>query len=281
MQKIKGVTYIFLVIGELINGTRKTVREAILNRDEQFIKELAVKQAEAGAGYIDVNVATGQGDSEPADMEWAVKIIQKVVDLPLAVDSSNPEAMEVGLANCNGTPIINSVSAEPGRLEPFLELAVKYNALVVALPIKDSGIPSKASERLNICKAITELAAQKGIAPERLYFDPLVLPLGVDTKNPVVTTETICKIKDEIPGAKTIVGLSNVSYGLPKRKLLNQIFLVLSLQAGLDAALLNPTDNRMMATLKAAETLLNNDRMCMNYMRAYRKGLLEDLEGFK
>lgn len=209
-------------------------------------------------------------------MEWAVKLIQEVVDVPLAIDSSSPEAMEAGLMNCNQSPFLNSVSAEPDRLEPFLKLAAKYNTLVVALPIKNSGIPAEASERLAICKAIAELAAQKGIVPERLYFDPLVLPLGVDTQNPSVTIATIHQVKAEIPGARTLVGLSNVSYGLPKRELLNQIFLVLCLQAGLDAALLNPTDNRMMATLKTAETLLHRDKMCINYLRAYRKGLLDD-----
>lgn len=272
---MKGVTPI-LVVGELINGTRKTVREAIINHNEKFIQDLARQQAEAGADYIDVNVATGHGNREPADMEWAVELIQQVVDLPLAIDSTNREAMEIGLKTCRKTPMLNSVSAEPGRLEPFLDLAAKYKTPVVALPIKNSGIPPSAGERLEVCKLITEEAAARNIAAENIYFDPLVLPLGVDSANPSITLETIRKVKNEIPGAKTLVGLSNVSYGLPQRKLLNRIFLVLCDQAGLDAALLNPADRQIMAVLKAAEALLGKDNMCMKYLRAYRQGLLND-----
>jgi len=266
-----------LVVGELINGTRKAVKEAVINHDDQFIKDLARQQAEAGADYIDVNVATGHGDREASDMEWAAKLIEEVVDIPLAIDSSDPGAMEAGLKTCSkNTPMLNSVSAEPGRLDPFLSLAATYNTPVVALPIKDSGIPPSAEERLEVCKFITEEAAKRNIQPENIYFDPLVLPLGVDSENPSITMDTIRKIKQEINGAKTLVGLSNVSYGLPNRKLLNQIFLALCIQAGLDAALLNPNDRSTMAVLKATEALTGRDAMCMNYLRAYRQGLLKD-----
>lgn len=266
-----------LIVGELINGTRKAVKEAVINHDREFIQDLARQQAGTGADYIDVNVATGYGDREPEDMEWAVKLIQKTVDLPLAIDSTNREAMEAGLKTCTkDTPLLNSVSAEPGRLEPFLDLAAKYKTPVVALPIKDSGIPPSAEKRLEVCKLIAEEAAKRNIAPENIYFDPLVLPLGVDSSNPSITMDTIRKIKSEIPGAKTLVGLSNVSYGLPNRKLLNQIFLALCAQAGLDAALLNPTDRSTMAVLKAAEALLGKDDMCINYLKAYRQGLFKD-----
>lgn len=272
----KGVNTI-LIVGELINATRSAVKEAILNQNKEFIQDLARRQAEAGADYIDVNVATGNADQEPADMEWAVEAVQEMTDRPLAIDSTNPEAMEVGLQkHKNGKPLLNSVSAEPGRLEPFLNLAQKYGTFLVALPIKDSGIPSRAEERIEVCKLIAQEAAQRGIKAEDIYFDPLVLPLGVDTKNPPTTLETISQVKSEIPGANTLVGLSNVSYGLPQRKLLNQIFLALCIQVGLDAALLDPTDKRTMAVLRATEALLGKDEMCMNYLRAYRKGLLGD-----
>ena len=238
---------------------------------------MAKQQAEAGANYIDVNVATGHGDKEPSDMEWAVKLIEQVTDTPLAIDSSSQEAMEVGLKTCSKqTPLLNSVSAEPGRLKPFLDLAEKYQTPAVALPIKDSGIPPSAEERLDVCKLITEEAAKRNIAPERLYFDPLVLPLGVDSTNPSVTINTIRMVKEEISGAKTLVGLSNVSYGLPNRKLLNQIFMALCIQAGLDAALLNPNDRSTMGVLKATEALIGTDQMCINYLKAYRQGLLKD-----
>ncbi|MCF8011523.1 MAG: dihydropteroate synthase [Clostridiales bacterium] len=265
-----------LIIGELINGSRTVVKQAVVEHDETVIRDLAVQQVEAGADYIDVNISVGQGDKEAEDMVWAIKLIEEVTTVPLAVDSANLQVMEAGLRARKNTVLVNSVSAEKHRMEPFLDLCAEYNAAAAALPIKDSGIPPAPEERLEICQLLAEKARDRNIPVENMYFDPLVLPLGVDTYNSYAAIETIKKLKKTIPGVKTTAGISNVSYGLPGRKLLNQVFLVLCMQAGLDGAILDPTDQGLMAAVKTTEVLLNKDKMCMNYLQAYRKGLLNN-----
>ncbi|HIE13111.1 MAG TPA: methyltetrahydrofolate cobalamin methyltransferase [Desulfotomaculum sp.] len=261
-----------LIIGELINATRKKVREAIVERDAAFLQDLAVRQAENGADYIDVNVATGRGgEQEAADMEWAVTAIQEAVDKPIAIDTADLKVLTAGLQAHKGRAMINSVSAEAGRLEPFLEVIRAYGGIVVALPIRES-IPPTAAERVAVCRTILDGALAAGLNADDLYFDALVLPLSVDTANPGQTLQTIRELKET--GVRTVIGLSNISFGLPERDLLNRCFLAMALCAGLDAAILNPLDRGIMATVFAAEALVGSDPMCARYLKAYRKGRL-------
>lgn len=246
----------------------------MVERDESFIRGLARRQAEAGAQYLDVNVSTGRGgDQEAEDMAWAVRVVQDAAELPLAIDTTNVKALQAGLEVHRGDAMINSISAEKDRLQPFLETAAGYGGPVVALPVTDSGIPAGAAERLAACRQIMDAAAGAGVDAGRLFFDPLVLPLGVDHRNPGITLETLRGIK-ELPGARSIMGLSNVSFGLPGRALINKTFLVLAVREGLDAVMLNPLDRELKAASLVTRALLGRDEYCTNYLRAYRKGVI-------
>lgn len=266
-----------LIIGEKINATRKEIAEAIKGRNAGAIAEIARMEAEAGADVIDVNSSIGQADqsNKIADMLWAVDVVQKATDKPLAIDSDNPEVMAAGLGAIRGQmPWINSVSAEALKIETILPLAKKYcghASGVVALCMGDAGIPPDVEGRLKAAGIIYEAGKKLGIEPERFYFDPLVMPLGTDSRAGQIILETIREIKKQFAGAKTIVGLSNVSFGMPLRADLNANFLVLCMGAGLDAAILDPINPRTMTALRAADALLGRDEHCGRFLKHYRK----------
>jgi len=257
-----------LIIGEKINATRKGIAEAIKNRNAEAITRVARAQAEAGADVIDVNSTSGEsGISEKIeDMRWTVGVAQNAVDKPLAIDSDIPDVMDVGLESATGpTPWVNSVTAELERLERILPLVKKYGGPAVALCIADEGIPRDVAGRLRAAQIIFEAGTKLGIEPERFYFDPLVMPISTEKEAGVIILETLSQIKERFPGAKTIVGLSNISYGLPLRAELNSIFLALCMGAGLDAAILDPINNDAMTTFRAANALLGNDNFCRRF----------------
>lgn len=264
-----------LVIGELINATRRLVRQAVLEHHEAVMHDLAVRQSQAGADYLDVNVAAGTGDSarEAADMQWAVETIRQVCDMPLAIDTADPRVLAAGLQAAGPGTMVNSVSLESGRLEPFLELIREYDASAVALPVSDAGVPKEPRERLANCQHLLEKALEAGVPGAKLYFDPLVMPLSVDTANGPAVLETLRGLREG--GMQTTLGLSNISYGLPQRSLLNRSLLAMALAVGLDSVILNPLDRGVAATLIACRALHNEDPMCGRYLRAYRKGELE------
>lgn len=247
--------------------------EAVLSHDGNFLKEMARNQAEKEADYLDLNVAVGKGDQqEVSDMDWAIKTVQEAVDIPVAIDTTNKLALEAGLKAHRGNALINSISAEPGRLEPFLELAVTFNSRVIALPVKDK-IPDTSKERLSVCEEILRCAVDMGLSVKDVYFDPLVMPLSVDVSHPRVALETLEGIKS-LSEAGSVVGLSNISFGLPGRSLLNKTFLVMAMGAGLDAVILNPLEKEIIAMIKATQALLGYDELCMKYIKAFRQGKL-------
>ncbi len=263
-----------IVIGELINASGKKVREAIINRDGEFIASLAKRQSDAGADYIDVNVATGSGETsgEVEDMKWALDVVAGTVDKPVSVDTTDYEVLKAGLEMCGEGTFINSVNAEKGRLDAFLELAREYNSPTVALPIRES-IPEEVEGRLEVVDEIVKSADKSGVSRENLYFDPLALPVSVDHKSALVTLETLKRLK-EYEGVKSTIGLSNVSYGLPARETLNKTFMLFLMQQGMDSVIMNPLQKGMMAAIKAGNVLLGNDPMCGAYLKAYRNGIL-------
>jgi len=261
------------LIGEKINATRKDIAEAIKDRNTEAITRVATAQAEAGADVIDVNATTKEsGISEKIeDMRWTVGIIQSVVDKPLAVDSDIPDVLAAGLESVAGpTPWINSVTAESEKLEKILPLMKKFGGPAVALCIGDEGIPKDVDGRLRAARIIYDAGSELGIEPELLYFDPLVMPVSVDTKNGAIILETIRRIKADFPGAKTAVGLSNISFGLPLRAELNSTFLALCMGAGLDAAIVDPTNENTMTAFRAADALLGDDNFCRRFTKRYR-----------
>ena len=265
-----------LIIGEKINASRKSVREAIMARDTGFLQDLARSQAENGADYIDVNISTEKGgDFDIESMELAVEKIQEVVDKALSIDSPDAHIIEVGLRKCRRKAMINSVTAEQGKLETILPLAKEFDAEIIALAIGAEGISSEAAGRLRACEKIAEGAQKQGIALGKLYFDPLAFTVSSDTSQGLVTLETLKAIKSQFPEAKTTLGLSNISFGLPQRSLVNRSFLLMAMYAGLDSAIVDPLDRKLMSAIKAGEMLLGRDNYCMNYLKAFKRGLLE------
>ena len=268
-----------LVIGESINASNISVAEAIVRRDEEFVANLARAQAAAGADFIDVNAATGQGShqDERANMEWLVEVVQAATDRPLAIDSDSPDVIGAALHKYRGEKlIINSVTAEPARLASIGPLAAKRQAWLVALAMGENGILDSVAERLAACELIMTHLTRLGVLAEQVFFDPLVLPIAVDSNQGLVTLKTIEKISSRYPATRTVMGLSNISYGLPKRKVVNQAFLLMAAYAGLDAVILDPLDAKVMSLAKVANMLMGKDPLCKGYLRAHRRGTIVD-----
>lgn len=268
-----------LVIGENINASNRSVAEAIARRDREFLENLAMTVAAAGADFVDVNAGTGQGspEKETATMEWLVEIVQEATDRPLSIDSEIPSVIEAAIHKCHGEkPLINSVTAEPEKLAAVGPLAAEREAWLVALAMGTNGIPKNVEERLAACELIMTHLARLGLEAEQIFFDPLVLPISVDSGQGIVTLKTIEQIKSRYPGARTVMGLSNISYGLPNRKLVNRGFLLMAAYAGLDAVILDPLDAKIMSFIRVANMLTGDDPLCKKYIRDHRKGILVD-----
>lgn len=260
------------IIGEKINGTRKRVAQAVAERDADFVKGLAVKQAKAGATWLDVNAGT-HPKQEPDDLLWLIENIQSVVDTPLCLDSANPQALQVAIEAVDQTPMINSISGEPDRLQGILPLAAERGCPVIALAMDAKEIPKSVDKRLEVIRRVIEATRASGVPDDRVYVDPLAMTIATDTNSALVTLDTMRAVRREYPEAHLTMGLSNISFGLPARSYINRAFLTLALAAGLDSAILDPLDGEMMAALVAAELVLGHDRHCLNYTRAYRAGL--------
>ncbi len=263
-----------LIIGERINSSRQEIHRAIEQRDEGFIKQVALKQAEAGADYLDVNAGTFLKEEEEL-LPWLVKAVQKETALPCALDSPNPRAVARGLEVHRGTPLINSISLEEGRLSALLPLVKESGAPVVALAMDDRGIPQTAEERLRVAGLLIGRLREAGLNDEKIYLDPLVQPLAVDHQAGKTGLQAIGMIRAAYPRIHIISGLSNVSHGLPGRRLVNRTFLVLARAAGMDAAILDPCDPLLMAGLRAAELVIGEDDYCLGYIQAFREGKLQ------
>lgn len=263
-----------IVIAEKINATRSAVKPIIQERRVEALVDLAKKQISAGATYIDVNIGTGQGtrEDEIQSMQWAVETLCQAVETPLCVDSADPAVLEAGLQAMGDRPaMINSTKAETKYLEAVLPLAARYEAPVVALAMDDKGIPETVEGRIKACRMIAKACRDYKVPIENVFFDPLVLPVSTDGKQGKVTLETLRSIKETFPGAKTTMGLSNVSFGLPGRVLLNAGFLQMAIYAGLDAAIMDPLNAEMMQAARTGEALMGKDRHFRKYSRAFRK----------
>ncbi len=265
-----------IIIGEKINSTLKAVRPAIEDYDTEAIQSLAKRQYEAGATYIDVNAGMFM-DDEPERLGWLVETVQAVVDAPLSIDSPNGKAIKKGLElNKNGKPIINSITLETERIDEYLPLVKEYNTSVIALCMDDSGMPETIDERVSIAEKLIERLTSEGVAMNDIFIDPLVRPIGTGSHYGVVAIETIRKVKTEFPDVHIACGLSNVSYGVPVRKLINQAFLVAAMAAGMDGAIMDPLDKKIMSFVYATEALLGLDDFCVNYLSKYKEGALEN-----
>lgn len=263
-----------IVIGEKINGTRKSVSAAIRDRNAEFIKRLAVAQADAGSRYLDVNAGTSP-EREPDDMAWLVATIQEATDVPLCLDSANPKALKAGLELVRKTPIINSVSGEKPRIENVLPLALEYKTGLILLALDDSvGIPKTCEGRMEIVHRLVGLAKDGGLEEDQLYVDPLVTAISTGDRNATITFDSISGVRKSYPQAHITCGLSNISFGLPLRSLINQTFMAMCIQAGLDSAIIDPNDRNLVGVLLVAEMLMGRDKFCQKFSRAYRSGTI-------
>ena len=263
-----------LIIGERINATRKRIGKAVANRDAAFIGREAKLQAEAGATHIDCNAGRNP-EREIADLQWMIGVVQDAVDLPLCIDSPSAPAIAAALKSVRKKPIINSVTAEKSKLEQVLPLVQEHGAHVVALCLGDGGMPDGVADRIRAAEQIRDAAAKRGIAADRLYFDPVIVPASTNPSEAVAAIETVRHIMKEFGGAHTTCGLSNISFGLPSRNTLNRTFLAMLLAAGLDAVIMDPTEPHMMSTALAGRAILGRDEWCMEYIKAGRAEKLD------
>jgi 5-methyltetrahydrofolate corrinoid/iron sulfur protein methyltransferase len=261
-----------IIVGELINMTRKAPREAWKARDAGAIAAMARSQAEAGAQYIDVN--SGVPGEEVPCMEWLVDVVLDAVSLPLCIDTTNPQALETALRRVKSPPLINSVSAERERWSNFLPMLKGVPCRVVALLTGDKGLPKSVEDRLENADFLMEKLQGAGFADEDIFLDPCVMPVSTDSQAAAVFLHSLQTLQARWPRTHRIAGLSNVSFGLPARALLNRSFLCLAMGAGLDAAILNPADPQVRQVVSASEALLGQDSYCRRYLQAFRKGLL-------
>jgi 5-methyltetrahydrofolate--homocysteine methyltransferase len=262
------------IIGEKINGTRKRVAQAIAKRDADFIRDLARKQTEAGAAWLDVNAGT-HPEQEPDDLVWLVENVQAAVDTPLSLDSANPRALAVAIQAVDKTPLINSISGEPERLENILPLVAEHRCRVIALAMGATKIPETSAARVEVIHKVMDATRAAGIPDERVYVDPLVMTIATNVHSGLIFLDTLRAVHEAYPLVHFTAGLSNISYGMPTRSFINRAFLTLALGAGLDSAILDPTDRELRAALMAAELVLGRDDYCLNYTRAYRTGLFD------
>lgn len=262
-----------LIVGELINTSRKAIREAVEKRDTSYIQQVAKAQEEAGSHYLDINCGTMVGE-ELELMEWLVKAVQGVTELPLCIDSPSIEALVVGLELAkSANPMINSITDEEKRFNSVLPLIKKYNAKIVALCIEDAGMPESAEDRLRIARSLVTKLGDAGIEQENIYLDPLIKPISAGDKYGKEVLHSIRYIKDEFPEVHFMCGLSNVSFSLPNRALINRLFMVQTMALGMDGYILDPTNKEMMGALFVSMALTGQDKYCRKYLKEHRKGL--------
>ncbi len=263
-----------IIIGEKINGSIPSMGKAIAERNEEYIKEIARKQDEAGATYIDVCASVAE-DVEVETMKWLIDLVQSVSDLPIAVDSPSAEVIAEAYKFCNKPGILNSVSGEGNKMDvlfPIMKENPEWEC--VALLSDDTGIPQSAEDRLKVFDKIMAKAKEYDIAPSRLHIDPLIEMLCTSEDGISMVIEVMTTIKEQYPDIHITGAVSNISFNLPVRKILNQAFTVLAMNAGLDSAIFDPLNRDLMGMIYATEAMLGLDDYCMEYIGAYREGLI-------
>ncbi|MBI5441105.1 MAG: dihydropteroate synthase [Deltaproteobacteria bacterium] len=263
-----------IIIGERINTSRKPMAQAVSERNAEFIREDAKRQEAAGASFIDVNCGT-RLKTELEDFLWLMDTIQEVVSIPLCLDSPDAQVLAAGLKRAKKRPKIKSITLEPDRFEAVSPLVAGDAADVVALCMDESGIP-RTTEKVveNARKLVAKLEAL-GMKRGSIYLDPMIQPIGTDTDMGKVALNSIETIMTTLPGVHTTCGLSNVSYGLPERFLVNRHFLTCAMAKGLDSAIIDPLDRKIMTSIFTTEMVLGKDEYCANYIDAVREGLIE------
>jgi len=262
-----------IIIGEKINGTIPVVKEAIEKRDAAFIADRAMKQAEAGADYIDVCASTAP-EIEIDTLKWLMDVVQNATDVPLSIDSPNPRVIEAVFKYANKPGLINSISEEGNKCEVLLPLMEGTDWEVVGLTCDDRGIPNDVQTKVDITRTMVEKAAKYGVTPDRIHIDPCVMALSTENNSFLNLVREIKEIRELYPTIHITGAVSNISFGLPLRALMNKTFMAFAVQAGMDSALLDPLDKDMIGTIFAAYALLGKDKHCRKYSKAYRQGTI-------
>jgi 5-methyltetrahydrofolate--homocysteine methyltransferase len=262
------------IVAERINMTRKSIREKVWERNRDFIVNEVQTQEAAGATHIDINAGADPA-RECEDMIWLTEVVRDATELPISFDSASAEVLEAGLGICNrpGT-IINSTTLEQDRINNTLPLVKAFNTGIIILTMDDSGMPEDLARRTTLVDRIVALASQEQIGLDRVYIDTLVRPVSTNPEQISCIIDSVRYIKQTYPEAHTMVGLSNVSFGIPKRIHVNRAFFVMLLEAGLDGAIIDPCADGMMGIMYSTHALLGQDEFCMNYITAHQEGRL-------
>ncbi len=260
-----------IIIGEKINGSIPAVAKAIADRDGEFIRERARMQDRAGADFIDC-CASVEEVIETETLRWLIDCIQDATDLPISIDSPSADVLAQAMRFCRRPGIINSVSMEGDKADRIFPLISNTEWGVICLLSDDSGIPKTAEDRLRVFERLMEKAKEYGILPEQMYVDPLVEMLCASEDGIAVNEEVISTIREQYPTIHITAAVSNISFNLPVRRLINMGFAVLAMKAGLDSAILDPINREMMGIIYATEALLGRDDYCIEYITAYREG---------
>lgn len=259
-----------IIIGEKLNSSIQTVHDAIARKDAAYVQRLAREQEAAGAHYLDINAGMFVGE-ECAYLRWLMNAVREVSSLPMVLDTPDPAVVKTLAAEYQGEkPIINSIALEKNRFQPMLDAALEHNTALVALCMDDSGVPDSVERRIELAGELVARLTDAGIDQEDIYLDPMVRPAGSGEGYGLEAVNAIRGIRLNLPEIHIVCGLSNISYGLPKRALINRTFLVAAMTAGLDSAILDPLDKDLMAALYAARAVLGQDEYCMDYLCAYR-----------
>jgi len=264
----------FQVIGERINTSRKHVQEATASRNAEYIISDVKMQEEAGVTFIDVNAGARIGH-ESEDMKWLLEVIQPVVNTPLSLDSPDPEVLEMAFALVDKEPMINSISLEKDRFDTMMPFLEGKKCKIIALCMDDNGMPTSSDDIIERAFALIKELNGIGISNDCIYVDPLVQPISTDTDKGNMVLSAVRGVKKQYPDIHITGGLSNISYGLPQRKIINRTFVTLMMAAGMDSAIIDPLDNKIMGTIKTADMLLGNDPYCGNYLKGVRAGTIE------
>ncbi|MGD8563677.1 MAG: dihydropteroate synthase [Desulfarculaceae bacterium] len=260
-----------LIIAERINSSRKTIAKAIEEKAAAFIQKEAKNQVEAGADFIDVNAGSFLG-KETEYLKWLIDTVQEVVDRPLCLDSPDPAVIKAAYPLCKVKPMINSITLEEERLEGLLPLVADEGLQVIALCQSAGSMAATTEAKLELAGRLLEKTAAAGVPNQNVFIDPLVYSVSTDPQTALSTIKAIAKIMAQFEGVHTTCGLSNVSYGMPQRKLINRTFLACAVANGLDSAIIDPTDDQLFAALTATKLVMGQDDFGMNYINAFRAG---------
>jgi len=262
-----------IIIGEKINGSIPSTAKAIQEKNVEFIRNLAIRQTEMGADYLDICAGTAP-EIERETLKWLIDIVQDTVDTPICIDSSDCNIILDMIPHIKKPGMLNSVSEEHGKCEILLPKIANTDWKIVALTCDNRGISTDPKVKFEIAVTIVEKAKKLGITEDRLFIDPLVTTISTNSESLISFNETVTLIKNKYPAIHITSGLSNISFGMPYRKAVNIQFLALAMSMGMDSAIMDPLSEEMRSTMFAVDALLGRDKNCRKFLTAFRKGLI-------